>query len=117
MKKSLQVQALKNGLILHVLRKDRTSEGFIVADDGSEAFRQFQAAFDACEEQAIEAGNYEENDSEPHSNEYRDEPQYRHEGVNDDLAAFIGRAVNNGLRWVEENEKTRHSRRKSKNRR
>ena len=116
MKKSLQVQALKNGLILHVLRKDRTSEGFIVADDGSEAFRQFQAAFDACEEQAIEADNYED-DSEPHS-EYRDhEPQYHHERANDDLAAFIGRAVNNGLRWVEENEKTRHSRRKSKNRR
>ncbi len=107
MKKAMQIQGMTNGLVLHVQTGEGRSEGFIVSDDGSEAFKQFRAAFEAAADSANvpdephEAGAP---NSEPHPEGPAEPGEF--DGEFDEMFAS---AAGSFLNWLNAKERKRHA--------
>jgi len=116
--KNVKIQGMSNGLVLHVVKASGETEGFIVANDGSEAYKQFRAAFDAASETPAEheqRRTEEQTVSDPHEPraEHRHQPEdpQRGQAGGGDLDEWLGGAIHDAISWLNSAEKKRHERR------
>jgi len=114
--KTLRVQSMRNGLIFYV-RKNGEEEGQMIMDDGSEAYKAFREAFDACEDaQAAEDTGDHRASAGGAEAEHEPEPQ-EGPGIDlEDLAGLdtgelAGRLLVGGLSWLNDKERQRKANR------